>query len=722
MEKQVIFRDRQEFQAADPNALQGYVRAAIDHVVQDAVSGEKHYTGFGTAASSSSTVTVAAGRFYTGGQVFVSESEQTLSLFNYVPLVASRVVAVVVWGQEVDAAVEARDFLVDLQTGATEPQAVAMERTRRCQVNLLAGGESADPQPPVLQSGTLAVARVYLTPSGITRVEMQPAMLPNGYDQGQRLGVIEVWQAAAEPRISSIATDLAALAIRCDAKLDRSVYFELAADLATLKNRSLLPSSYSSYEADAFADATKQNQAHAGYAARVENGLLFPFAASGTANLALFNPIDAAVKTSSEGLVLPAYLHAPRIKTQGYAGDLSISQYQVQSLSLRARTCSFWGYHYGWNYNFYRRWYAVNLPYRYWALPWYGYWYSRPGTYYVPALTTASYSGAMIAQTFLNANAGWLSRLGLFFTSNGSVSGDVRVVVCETAGGKPDLGSVVAQATVAQSDLKFYPQETPVDLPHVLLEAGKRYAVVLISPGNHRVATVSGNAYTQGTLFYGSDGDYFVGDLTRDLMFTVYCAQFARARTEVQLQPVSLSGGLTDIGIDAPHVVPDGCVLQYEIQPQGSGTWYPLGAAAMYLGADSTAPNLCNLRVVLLGTSDLQPAFAATTGAISVSRPATSAVSWSAARTLAAASTSVQLKLLLADWDAVNHTITVRIVTGGTTETAPSTTVTDVVEGATRKHYTFTIPSSSSYEIKISGARASGSKPFAIINRIDVAL
>jgi hypothetical protein len=724
MEKQVIFRDRQEFQAADPNALQGYVRGSFDHLVADAVSDQKHYTGFDTVGSSATEVTTQPGRYYNGGVVYVAEQEQAFNLFQYVPLVTNKIVAIVAWGQEVDTDIEPRDFLVDLQTGATEPQAVAMERVRHCEVSPLPGAESPYPQPPVLQSGTLAVAYVYMTPSGIERVEMQTdALLPNGYDHEVRLDGIEDWKAWAEPRISSIGTDLAALSKRTDNKVDRAVFLEVAGDVALVKDKLQLPASYASYDADAFATDDKQNDAHAGYSARVDNGLLFPFASLANLNLALFNPIDASVKASGQGLVLPAYTHAPRIQTLGYSGDLSASQYQVQSHTLRAVKVASWRWHYGWHFNHYARWYGWNyLGLWYWRRPWWGYWYSVPTMVYEDELTTDSYSGAIIAQTFLVANAMWLTRIGLAFTQIGA-AGDVQVVVCETEAGKPVLQKVVAQATVAVGDLQKYPLETTIDLPHALLEAGKRYAVALITTGDHRVATVSGNDYTQGTLFYGSDGDYFSGDLTKDLMFTVYGAQFNRARIEVQLQSIALANGMTDIGIEAPHVVPDGCTLQYEIQPQGSGAWYPLGDASMVLGNDATAPNLCNLRAVMLGTSDLQPAFLPSTGAIAVSRPNVSFESWSTTRTLAAATTSVTLKLMLAEWDAAYHTITPKIVTGGSTETAPSTTVTTLdADGITRKTYTFTIPSASSYEIKISGTRQTGSQPFSVINRVDIAL
>ncbi|MGI2326255.1 MULTISPECIES: hypothetical protein, partial [unclassified Methylococcus] len=74
---------------------------------------------------------------------------------------------------------------------------------------------------------------VYLTPAGIERIEMQTqSLLPNGYDQEQRLDGIEIWKAAAEPRIASIATDLAALAKKSSDKADRAMFVEIAQDLA----------------------------------------------------------------------------------------------------------------------------------------------------------------------------------------------------------------------------------------------------------------------------------------------------------------------------------------------------------------------------------------------------------------------------------------------------------------------------------------------------------
>ena len=721
MEKQVIFRDRQELQSADLNAIGQHAGDAIAHLVLDAVSGALKFTGGAVSAKSATEVDVAALRFYNGGKVYASEQTETLNLFQYLPLVAKKCVAVVVWGEVIDTDVQPRDFLVDLTTGATEPQAVAMAKLWKANVNLQPGNESVDPQPPVLQTGTLAIALVYLTPGGVERIELQDASrLPTLQGHEQRLFEHEAWRTQAEPRISSIATDLAGLAKKTMSLVGRDTVVELANDVARLKAKVNLPTAYASYESDYYGNTDKTDAAGVGYSAAVRNGLLFPTAGQASVGLALFNPYDAGIKRSAEDLVLPAYTDRARIQTSGYSGDISASQYQVQSQTIREYTATVWDYTYGWNYNYYNGWWN-SWYWNYYGYNWgwygyYGYRVARQETRYELQTVTTSYNGAIIGQTFLVSNAMWLTKVGLQFTQIGA-SGDVMVAVCETEGGKPDLLKTLTRVTVARSDLKKYPEETAIPVPPVLLEAGKRYALVLITQGDHRLATVSGNDYTQGTLFFGTDGDYFTGDLTKDLMFTLYAAQFAQPRVEVVLQSVSLAGGISDINIAAPQIVPDGCELRYEIQV--GGKWYPLGDAAMRL---STLPDIVPLRLVLLGTSDLAPAFRLAPNAITGSRAATSLAHWSKLRTLAAPSSSITVQVVVAQWDAAHHTLACEIKSGATTYTPATTVVRDEPDGqAKRITFTFTPPAISTYAIKLTGARSAASAPFVVVERTDVA-
>lgn len=721
MESSIIFRDRQELQSADFNNAQAFADDAQTHLVLDAIDGGLKFTGGTVSAASATTASVEALRFYNAGKTYAADA-QTLNLFQYLPLVTKKIVAVVVWGSEVDTDVQPRDFLIDLTAGTTQPQAVAMQRARVCNVNLLPGTEAADPQAPTIQNGTLAIAFVYLTTTGIERIAMQDAArLPNLYGHEQRLGQMEMWKGQAEPRIASIATDLASLANKTAELAGRQMVVDLAGDVARLKVARNLPSSYANWDADYFGNAAKTDDTGSGYGAQIQNGLLFPLAAQATANIALFNPYDAGISRSSADLVLPKYTETARIKTEGQTGDVSVSAYQVQNHTLKAYETTVWDYHYGVNYNYYNGWYNSWFwsYYGYWYgwQGWEGYWTSHQETHYALAETTTSYNGAIIAQTVLVANAMWLTGVGLQFTQVGG-SGDVMLVICETDAGKPNLLKTLANVTVARADLKASPIETTVPLPPVLVDAGKRVAIAIITQGDHRVATVSGNSYTQGTLFFGTDGDYFTGDLTRDLMFTLYGAQFANPRTEVQLQPLSLSGGMSDLAISTPQVVPKGTELSYEIQV--GGRWYPLTDQVAHL---TGLPDIVPVRVVLLGTSDLAPAFVLSANGLVGSRPGDNLVHWSTLRSLASPSTNIQVQIVVAQWNASNHSLACALVDGATTYT-PATTVTKDEPDGQAKRMTFTFtpsPGISSYKIKLTGSKMSGTAPFVIIERIDVA-
>lgn len=725
MEKEVIFRDRQELQSADLNAIETYAADSLQHLRQDAVTDDPAFTGGGVTAAGATEITVGTLRFYNNGAVYVAETAQTLNLFQYLPLVTKKCLAVVVWGQEVDTNVEPRDFLIDLTTGETQPQAVAMQRLNTAQVNLLPGVESVDPQPPVIQTATLAIAYVYLTPTGIDRIEMQEsAKLPNLSDQAQRMTSLEAWRTIAEPRIASIATDLSALAGKTGNLAPRTIMNELAADIGRLKGILNLPSSYASYQSDRFADDTLTDPAGSGYAAIVDHGLLFPHEGVALAPLALFNPYDAGIYQTAGGLVLPAFDAVARIQTQGYSGDLSISQYQVQTQTLQEYTITKQVWNYGSNYNYYLTWWYGIIGYGNYNYPnyypdprWLGYYTTVTEKHYTLQLTTTDYAGAIIAQTALVANAMWLTRLGLYFTQT-AAAGDVTIAICETDGGKPNLQKTLARVTVPVANLKKYPLETAIEIPPVLLEAGTRYAIAIITQGDHRCAVVSGNNYTQGTLFYGSDGDYFTGDLTKDLMFTLYGAQFRYPRTEVMLQPVALSGGISDLHIETETVVPAGSELSFEIQI--GGRWYPYGDPVLRL---ADLPNLVPLRAVFLNTSDVAPALQMAADTVTASRAATAVTHYSAERTLAVASTDIQVQVVVSQWDDVNHTLACTLVDGVTVYTPTVTASKEEPDGkALRFTYTFAPgPGITTYRVKLAGTRTAGSSPFVVVERTDVA-
>ncbi|MFP5442805.1 MAG: hypothetical protein ACLGIY_04260, partial [Betaproteobacteria bacterium] len=144
MEKSVIYRDRQELQAADLNNTQAWGDEARRHLIGDAITSERLFTGLTVSGRSATELEVAVGRLYDGptGKVYALDVAQVQSVFAMLPLQDQKWVAVSVFGVEEDTDVQPRDMLIDLQTREVEPEAVAMQRRRVATVHIAQGLES----------------------------------------------------------------------------------------------------------------------------------------------------------------------------------------------------------------------------------------------------------------------------------------------------------------------------------------------------------------------------------------------------------------------------------------------------------------------------------------------------------------------------------------------------------------------------------------------------
>jgi hypothetical protein len=264
----------------------------------------------------------------------------------------------------------------------------------------------------------------------------------------------------------------------------------------------------------------------------------------------------------------------------------------------------------------------------------------------------------------------WLDAVGLTFTRL-AAAGGLTLAICETDRGLPMLDKVISTTTVDREDLALN-VETVIPIQPVFLTGGVRYAIVIITAADHWLATVQGSSFPQGTFFYVLDGAYQMGDATKDIMFSLYQAQFTASRAVVELQPLSLAGGIADIDILAPATLPGSTQLTYEIQV--GATWYALddAEAGAILAAGGIMPVLLPFRAVFTGTPDVMPAVSLTGSQVRISRPALARTWFSADRNLAAPSTQLRLTLRLEKFDAAHHTCTAKILTGAgfVTETA----------------------------------------------------
>lgn len=759
MESTVIFRDRQELQSADLNSAQDFARAAIDHVVRDAVDVGKGYVGFSATKTAAAEVTLSAGRLYAAGAVFARDEDVVIDLFNALPLVTKKRIALVAFGQAVDTDVQPRDFLIDAQLGTTEPQSVAMESHRRCEVSTVAGTESPDPSYPATDANVTVLAYILLDTAGVVAVEQwTPTQLPNLRLVANRVTSLELWRGQISGQVDTLRTDLSALADRMLAFALKNEVVDLTQQLEDLRTKVYEPGAYIYYGTDHFLDEDGSNPDHASFDAVVEEGVRFAVAGTATAALALLNPNNVYV-TVNNGFVLPKYGHAIRMDLTGYSGETRMAQYTFETAEIRQLTRSRQRRRYGatkkvctnstwWRQgaydmaaNVFRRngetWEVINgVPDRmpngqvipngniHWVRLT-QFWidiYQEP--YWERVTSTANLSGQQVAQTFLNSQDGWLSQVGLFF-SRKAATGDVTLVICETAFGMPDLTRVLSRTTIPVADLQVgavsggagLPSlvETRVPIPPTYLVAGRRYAIVCVTTGDHYVAmTNTDNGVVQGTFFVSTDGAFFAGNLVDDLKMRLYFARFERTRLSIELSALQLAGGILDIDILNEGITPPACRTDFEVQVNGA--WVPLDGAPNGPNL-SGLPAILPMRVTLTGTTDLMPGLGLTGSQAIVSRPKTSFTWVGVQRTLGSASNAIKVMVDLQAFSEADHDCTVSLMTGsGLSGTETADIVEDVTlpDGSIRRTAIFNVTSISDYAVKIVGSTASAADLFHV--------
>ena len=751
MEKKVIYRDRQEITVDDLNNAQDFSDIAQQHIVMDAITGERQFVGLVVTKKSATEIEISSGRLWEGATGCVYELAQPLvqSLFNMLPLSDEKWLAVTVFGVTKDEHIQPRDFLIDTQTGQTQPEAVAVERHRVVTTHIASGLESPTPQKPEPPTGYTLIAHVRLTPSGIEEIILnEKGVLPRLDRVAAQVWDIQRWRAQISPRVDTLTTDVAGLQAALRGSGQQQQYRELAAALARLQEQMSLPDGHGNFSADYFYNDSESDIERAEYHARTDRGLRMPWEALSDKALRFANPYEKAVKAHT-GVILPAYRDVVRLETSNHTGSIPIASYQYQTIEytegLMTHTRTSYGketryisanglqdtYAYDSNTNIYtdpdgKKWQLRGIEYYTpTAHPMAG---SRgylvevtEETYQEPYVYTTEktrqINGAQIAQTFLNAQNGYMTGIGLWFAKFDR-SAPITVLITETTLGQPDLSRVVGVGNIDTAQFDSATSDVVARfIDPVYLQGGKRYAIVLITAGDHEVHIVSGAEYAQGTLFEAIDGVYFQGDNTRDLRMKLYFAHFDSARTVVNLEPLELAGGITHIDLKVQGVIPDGCELHYEYQI--NGRWIAI--------AEGTAENLVNLppllpvRMVFIGTSDLMPCIGIASQ-IRVSRPAKAFCHFSTQRTLTDAKDVIEVQVLAVGFDAALHTLDLYLHIDGNRVIPASTTDKQESDGIRRiTRFELAAPTDT-YSIELKGTTSTARECFHVAQRIDLGL
>lgn len=755
MESKVIFHDGMDNDPEDYNALQGFAQRSFDNIVADAITPAQRYAGFEVTKTGPTTIRVAPGRLYSSGQVYARQTEFIKDFVTSLPVAGKKIVAVVVWGQESDTDTRPREFLINEETGASEPRVVAMERARIANVNTASGTEAPDPTPPLVDVGYTVVAYVLLTTTGVETVTMEAANeLPNLAEVAVDVDTLEVWRAKAEPLISTLSSDLSRLANGLKGNASIEVLGRTLLRLAVVEEQAGIPSNAADSDADFFLDKEESELTDPNFLAKVEEGIRFAADAEAESALAIFDPLNPKAMIKN-GVMFPAYDREAWLLSGARAGEAQIAAYSYQTHQMVQRMMSRQRTRYGeeftvcsnglwWStgrydiysntfrrdgetfevlnqyvdYAFQNRVHAWVRLRRIWTDI-----VTEP--YWEQVTVNHTVNGAQIAETWLQGQDIWLDAVGIYFTRL-AAAGSLNVAICEVSDyGLPDLTKVIAITTVDRASMKLAPQETVVPITPTYLQSGKRYALVLTTAADHWVATVPGESFTQGTFFYVLDGAYAQGDGTRDLMFRMYRARFRAARAVIELTGLQLPGGILAIDILAETVVPESTTLSYEIQV--GGIWYPLLAVDQYmLGQGGNIPPLLPFRVVFNGSVDMMPAVKLLDSRVKVSRPRTTFRHITKERTLPAPSTQIRVIFRLEAFEVAYHTATCRLLTGASFDTEVSASSTsDVVDvdGSIERTAVFNLGAAvSAYKIDLRGTTTTAQKTFHIAFRKDYAL
>lgn len=755
MEKQVIFRDRQEFQAADANNVELFAEQSLQHFVQDAITPERLFVGFLISTPSATEIEVAPGHLWDGtsGNVYIAESARKESIVSYLPVVDEKWLTLSVVGQIKEVDIEPRDFLIDLQSMQTEPRMVPMTSAKVAELHIVQGLESSNPQKNNPPTGYTLIGYVRISPSGIEEIQIaEQFRLMSLYRTWLATQTNKAWIDATDPQIASIKSDIASLAARL-AELQPSapLLMELSRDVANLKDLQGLPDIYSTYGSDWFLTNDETDVADIDFYARSEEGARFPWANMKKVQPSLFNPFADEVKNHN-GLLLPAYEDHIRLDlSHGYAGNLAIGSYQYTTIEMvqaeRTRVqiqygparvvCSNhlnwnwmkgaaangivvhdgkeylvtgkWGEHGGWH------WYRIQEYWRTTVLE--KYMYERTNVH--------SLSGSQVAQTILAHQSGWLTGIDLYFDAV-DTAGDLHLAICETQLGQPDVQRNIATTSLAPEFLRKRPQATLFTLQEpVFLEAGKLYALVLITQGNHKIALTQGTNYTQGTLFTSTDGVYHQGDFTKDFMMRLHFARFVNPRTTVELGSLDLDGGISDLDFDLIALEPPNTELILEYRKEGDSLWYALGPGTA--GQLRGKPPLLHLRAVFKGDEFVMPSLDLPGSTLQAARQTTTMRHISTVRVLPTPSQEVVVTLLLEGWDANKHTCVAKLREAtGTGLTVANSVSEETVRGvdvpSIFKKFVFNLAAPiSDYRIQIEGTSTNELDLFHVAYRHDLA-
>lgn len=755
-ETRVIIDANREATPEQMVVLQDGVEVSIDHIVGDTLVPDRGYAGM-LVSVLGTVVTVGAGRLFNGGKVYAFDTATTFDMQVHLATATKRQVLIVAYGIEDDTDVRQISVLIEAQSTPAAPvfgpQALPFSRKRLAIVQAAYGDEAPNPAPPPYGLA-LPVAQIVLGPAGILScVNLADGKVPVLKEVADRTTALETWEAKVGPQISSIASDLAALANSLKNSVSQALLGRMLVRLADLDAKVGIPSTAADSSADYLLAGDNSDLANPLSNCKVMEGVRFADDNASDAVLDTFNPFETA-GVKKGGVLFAAYDRYLRTSTGPATGAVSANSFTYNPVSYTLKTISRERTRYGvpftvctnsafWNSLKYDpvagifklpngeaflastdpnyggaqlQLSARNEGQRFERITqfWKDTWTESYWTQVVQA--PVAIPGYHLAETVLIGQDQWLPAVG-FTLPQLDNQGDVTVIVCEAGGNAaPDPSATLSKVTIPFAALVAGRNIAELPTP-VLLSAGKRISIILVTGAAHRIATTDGPNFPQGTFFVLSPSGYAQGDLTKHLCLELYGCKFRQSVASIQLQNLQLAGGMTSIDILAGTVKPGSTSVIYEIQL--AGLWVPLSADTVgQLNAGGSMPPNVPLRVTLAGTPDMMPALDLAHSNVHVSRPKTNLVHiWPKNPRLPPVPSS-QIRVIerFESWDPLFHTAGCQLLTGVglATVTNPSS-FSDVIkdDGALERTSVFNLGAAvTAYKVKTAAGTTSALKPF----------
>ncbi len=667
--KKVKFYDDAQLSAEDLNNLQTYQRSFDSGLIADAITKTTLYTGLDIIKQSSHQLDVTPGRLWHAEGVAYSLYDKVVTnVLQYLPLTDRRYLAVLVRGEIEESNICETDFLVSLEPVSYQPKPVAKDEVRKVVVTFKSGIESPEPERPLADTGYVLLGYVLLDTSGIVLVEQNTHLKMISANETYQLtrqnaAAIE----ALKQSIAKVDVDVAAVAMKQQGSADWDSIASLAGDVAEIKQVNALGDDGTDFGMDNFADTSESNPDAAGYAARVDDGMFFPFEAEVAQALELDDSADSLVKNEN-GFVLPAYSLEQTLALTKDAGELSIGTYESvsrvvkQGVRTKTRLVPSYSYYYTYHYTKKRRyswgWTMQRRPgTRHRRYYFSGYQYQSYHEYYnytQEVTTTHNLAGHQVAQTWMQTQARWRKQVGLVFTTR--PGHDVHLLICETRqNGDPDFDRCIAKTSVAAQNIRVG-STTWFDFAPFYLASGM-YAAVIVTQGACKIMQARDeDGILHGSLLVSTDSTKWAVTIDKDLKISFRDLVFKQNSTTVLLRPLSLAGGITNVEFDLDATLPEGVSVVPEFRHDGDTEWYAMGDTD--LAKMQAMPALIHCRLKFLGNEKMSAGINFPASKIEGGRLASAVKHVSSAYDFASAVEHITVTARVENWDDALHSVT----------------------------------------------------------------